>query len=257
MDTVSLATIFLSETVGTAMLLLLGAGVVASNLLPKSKGQGSGFLYVNWGWGIAVFAGVLVSYKSGGHLNPAVTLGLVASGAKEFVPGIAVDAMSIITYIAAQLLGAFIGAVLAYLAYKRQFDQDADPALKLGVFSTGPEVRDPIWNTVTEILGTFVLVFVVIAAGKFTGAGATPAANLGWLGALGVGLLVVGIGISLGGPTGYAINPARDLGPRIAHAVLPIPGKGSSDWGYSWVPVVGPIIGGVLAGLLAGVLLPA
>lgn len=257
MDTVSLATIFLSETVGTAMLLLLGAGVVASNLLPKSKGQGSGFLYVNWGWGLAVFAGVLVSYKSGGHLNPAVTLGLVASGAKEFVPGIAVDAMSIITYIAAQLLGAFIGAVLAYLAYKRQFDQDADPALKLGVFSTGPEVRDPIWNTVTEILGTFVLVFVVIAAGKFTGAGATPAANLGWLGALGVGLLVVGIGISLGGPTGYAINPARDLGPRIAHAVLPIPGKGSSDWGYSWVPVVGPIIGGVLAGLLAGVLLPA
>lgn len=257
MDTVSLATIFLSETVGTAMLLLLGAGVVASNLLPKSKGQGSGFLYVNWGWGLAVFAGVLVSYKSGGHLNPAVTLGLVASGAKEFVPGIAVDAMSVITYIAAQLLGAFIGAVLAYLAYKRQFDQDADPALKLGVFSTGPEVRDPIWNTVTEILGTFVLVFVVIAAGKFTGAGATPAANLGWLGALGVGLLVVGIGISLGGPTGYAINPARDLGPRIAHAVLPIPGKGSSDWGYSWVPVVGPIIGGVLAGLLAGVLLPA
>lgn len=257
MDTVSLATIFLSETVGTAMLLLLGAGVVASNLLPKSKGQGSGFLYVNWGWGIAVFAGVLVSYKSGGHLNPAVTLGLVASGAKEFVPGIAVDAMSVITYIAAQLLGAFIGAVLAYLAYKRQFDQDADPALKLGVFSTGPEVRDPIWNTVTEILGTFVLVFVVIGAGKFTGAGATPAANLGWLGALGVGLLVVSIGISLGGPTGYAINPARDLGPRIAHAVLPIPGKGSSDWGYSWVPVVGPIIGGVLAGLLAGVLLPA
>lgn len=257
MDTVSLATIFLSETVGTAMLLLLGAGVVASNLLPKSKGQGSGFLYVNWGWGLAVFAGVLVSYKSGGHLNPAVTLGLVASGAKEFVPGIAVDAMSIITYIAAQMLGAFIGAVLAYLAYKRQFDQDADPALKLGVFSTGPEVRDPIWNTVTEIIGTFVLVFVVIGAGKFTGAGATPAANLGWLGALGVGLLVVGIGISLGGPTGYAINPARDLGPRIAHAVLPIPGKGSSDWGYSWVPVVGPIIGGVLAGLLAGVLLPA
>jgi len=257
MDTVSLATIFLSETVGTAMLLLLGAGVVASNLLPKSKGQGSGFLYVNWGWGIAVFAGVLVSYKSGGHLNPAVTLGLVASGAKEFVPGIAVDAMSIITYIAAQMLGAFIGAVLAYLAYKRQFDQDADPALKLGVFSTGPEVRDPIWNTVTEIIGTFVLVFVVIGAGKFTGAGATPAANLGWLGALGVGLLVVGIGISLGGPTGYAINPARDLGPRIAHAVLPIPGKGSSDWGYSWVPVVGPIIGGVLAGLLAGFLLPA
>ena len=256
MDVVSLATIFLSETVGTAMLLLLGGGVVANNLLPKSKGHGTGFLHVNWGWGLAVFAGVLVSYKSGGHLNPAVTLGLVAAGTTEFVPGIAVDAMSIITYIAAQFLGAFIGANLCWLTYKKQFDQEADPALKLGVFSTGPEVRDPIWNTVTEAIGTFVLVFVVIASGKFSGAGATPAVNLGWLGALGVALLIVGIGASLGGPTGYAINPARDLGPRIAHAVLPIPGKGSSDWGYSWVPVVGPIIGGVLAGLSAGVLLP-
>lgn len=253
----SLATIFLSETVGTAMLLLLGGGVVANNLLPKNKGHGTGFLHVNWGWGLAVFAGVLVSYKSGGHLNPAVTLGLVAAGAEEFVPGIAVNITSILTYIGAQMVGAFIGAVLCWLAYKKQFDEDADPALKLGVFSTGPEIRNPLWNTVTEIIGTFVLVFVVIGAGKFSGAGATPAVNLGWLGALGVGLLVVAIGISLGGPTGYAINPARDLGPRIAHAVLPIPGKGSSDWGYSWVPVVGPIIGGVLAGVLAGVLLPA
>jgi len=253
----TLATIFLSETVGTAMLLLLGAGVVANNILPKNKGHGTGFLMVNFGWGLAVFAGVLVSYKSGGHLNPAVTLGIVASGAKQFVPGIPVDGASIATYIAAQLVGAFIGAVLAWLAYKKQFDGDAPEGFKLGVFSTGPEVRDPIWNVVTEVLGTFVLVFVVLAAGHWGDSATKTPAGLGWLGALGVALLIVGIGASLGGPTGYAINPARDLGPRIAHAILPIPNKGSSDWGYSWVPVVGPIIGGVLAGLLSGVLLPS
>ena len=252
----NLGTIFLSEVVGTAMLLLLGGGVVANNILPKNKGAGTGFLHVNWGWGIAVFAGVLVSYKSGGHLNPAVTLGLVASGAKEFVPGIPVDAMSILTYLSAQMLGAFIGAVLCWLAYKRQFDEDAPAGVKLGVFSTGPEIRDYAWNTITEILGTFVLVFVVLASGHWGDSATKTPGGLGWLGALGVALLVVGIGASLGGPTGYAINPARDLGPRIAHAVLPIPNKGSSDWAYSWVPVVGPIIGGVLAGLTAGVLLP-
>ena len=252
----TLATIFLSEVVGTAMLLLLGAGVVANNLLPKSKGNGTGALHINFGWGLAVFAGVLVSYKSGGHLNPAVTLGIAASGAKEFVPGIPVDFVSIATYISAQLIGAFLGAVLAWLAYKKQFDEPAPDGVKLGVFSTGPEIRSSGWNVVTEAIGTFVLVFVVIGAGKFTGSGSTPAANLGWLGALGVALLVVSIGASLGGPTGYAINPARDLGPRIAHAILPIPDKGSSDWGYSWVPIVGPIIGGVVAGLASGALLP-
>lgn len=239
------------------MLLLLGGGVVANNILPKNKGNGTGFLMVNWGWGLAVFAGVLVAYKSGGHLNPAVTLGVWASGAKEFVKGIPVDFASIATYIGAQMVGAFIGAALCWLSYKKQFDEDAPKGFKLGVFSTGPEVRSYGWNVVTEVIGTFVLVFVVLGAGKFTGANPTPAANLGWLGALGVGLLVVGIGASLGGPTGYAINPARDLGPRIAHAVLPIPNKGTSDWAYSWVPVVGPIIGGVLAGLVSGVLLPA
>lgn len=252
----TLGTIFLSETCGTAILLLLGAGVVANNILPKNKGNGTGFLMVNWGWGIAVFAGVLVAYKSGGHLNPAVTLGVAASGAKEFVPGIPVDAASIFTYIGAQMLGAFIGAVLAWLAYKKQFDGDAPDGFKLGVFSTGPEVRSYGWNVVTEALGTFVLVFVVLAAGHWGDSATKTPGGLGWLGALGVALLIVGIGASLGGPTGYAINPARDLGPRIAHAVLPIPNKGSSDWAYSWVPVVGPIIGGVVAGLAAGVLLP-
>ena len=252
----SLGTIFLSEVVGTAILLLMGGGVVANNILPKNKGAGTGFLHVNWGWGIAVFAGVLVAYKSGGHLNPAVTLGIVASGAKDFVPGIPVDAASIFTYIGAQFVGAFIGAVLCWLAYKKQFDEDCNPALKLGVFSTGPEIRSYVWNTVTEALGTFVLVFVVLAAGHWGDSATKTPGGLGWLGALGVALLIVGIGASLGGPTGYAINPARDLGPRIAHAILPIPGKGSSDWAYSWVPVVGPIIGGVVAGLASGVLLP-
>ena len=253
----TLGAIFLSEVVGTAMLLLLGAGVVANNLLPKNKGAGTGFLFVNWGWGLAVFAGVLVSYKSGGHINPAVTLGIAASGADEFVPGIGVGFLSIITYIGAQMIGAFLGAVLAWLVYFKQFEMDADPALKLGVFSTAPEIRSPIWNLVTELIATFVLVFVVLSAGHWGDSTIVTPGGLGWLSALGVSLLVVGIGISLGGPTGYAINPARDLGPRIAHAVLPIRGKGSSDWGYAWIPVVGPILGGVLAGLVSGAVLPA
>lgn len=253
----SLGTIFLSEVVGTAMLLLLGAGVVANNILPKNKGNGTGFLMVNFGWGLAVFAGVLVSYKSGGHLNPAVTLGLVASGATEFVPGVPVDFASIATYLSAELLGAFIGAILAWLAYKKQFDEDAPDGFKLGVFSTGPEIRNPLWNLVTEAIGTFVLVFVVLAAGHWGDSATKTPAGLGWLGALGVALLIVGIGASLGGPTGYAINPARDLGPRIAHALLPIPNKGSSDWGYSWIPVVGPLVGGILAGFLSKFLLLA
>ncbi len=233
------------------MLLLLGGGVVANTALTKSKGNGTGFLFVNWGWGLAVFAGVLVAYKSGGHLNPAVTLGVAASGAKEFVAGVPVDITSIAVYIAAQFVGAFIGAVLCWLTYKEHFDQEPDAATKLGVFSTGPAIRNYAWNVVTEVIGTFVLVFVVLAAGHW------KSTDLGWLSALGVALLIVGIGASLGGPTGYAINPARDLGPRIAHFVLPIKGKGGSDWGYSWVPVVGPIIGGVLAGLVSGFLLPA
>lgn len=242
-------TIFVSELVGTMMLVLLGCGVVANNLLPKNKGNGTGFLFVNWGWGLAVFAGVVVSWQSGAHINPAVTLGLAA---RNLATGQPVDFGGVAIYIVAQMIGAIIGAVLVWLAYKKQFEQEAPAAFKLGVFSTGPEVRSSGWNVVTEVIGTFVLVLFIIGLGYFTGVDN----GIGWLGALPVGLLVVGIGASLGGPTGYAINPARDLGPRIAHAFLPIPGKGDSDWGYSWVPVVGPIIGGVLAGLLAGVLLP-
>lgn len=246
-----LPTVFLSEVVGTAILVLLGCGVVANNLLAKTKGHGSGTLHINWGWGLAVFAGVVVSYKSGAHLNPAVTFGVVASGAKEFVAGVPVDAASIAVYLAGQMVGAFIGAVVCWLAYKQHFDEDAPEGYKLGVFSTGPEIRNYGWNFITELIGTFVLVLFILGLSHWSGG------QLGWLGALPVGLLVVGIGTSLGGPTGYAINPARDLGPRIAHAVLPIPNKGSSDWAYSWVPVFGPIVGGVIAGLTAGFLLPA
>jgi glycerol uptake facilitator protein len=236
-----LGTIFLYEILGTATLLLLGCGVVANVALAKSKGEGGGFLLVNFGWGIAVFAGVYVGWKSGAHINPAVTLGLLANGADEYAKGIDVTFATTLTYIVAQLIGAFLGAVLAWLAYKNHFDETPEPESQLGVFSTGPAIRNPVWNVVTEVIGTFVLVYVILQFGN------TPSE----IGPLAVALLVVGIGASLGGPTGYAINPARDLGPRIAHAVLPIRGKGGSDWGYSWVPVVGPVIGGVLAGLVA------
>ena len=252
----NLGIVFLSELVGTAMLVLLGCGVVANVALAKNKGFNGGFLMVNFGWGLAVFAGVIVSYASGAHLNPAVTLGLVANGATEFGnpafgTGVPVDIVSVLTYIGAQLLGAFLGAVVAWLAYKQHFDAEPQAANKLGVFSTGPAIRSYGWNLVTEIIGTFVLVFVVIGFGR-----QGDASGLASLGALPVALLVIGIGASLGGPTGYAINPARDLGPRIAHAILPITGKGGSDWSYSWVPVVGPIIGGLLAGWVAIPVLP-
>jgi len=247
----NLGTVFLAELVGTAILLLLGGGVVANVALAKTKGLGGGFLLVNIGWGFAVFSGVIVSYNSGAHLNPAVTLGLVASGAEEFGSGVPVNFVSVLVYILAQLIGAIIGAVLVWLAYKQHFDDEPDAANKLGVFSTGPAIRSYGWNLVTEIIGTFVLVFVVIGFGRQEEGGGLAA-----LGALPVAILVIAIGASLGGPTGYAINPARDLGPRIAHFILPIKGKGSSDWAYSWVPVVGPIIGGVLAGWLSGPLLP-
>jgi len=249
----NIGVVFLSEVVGTAMLVLLGTGVVANVALAKNKGLGGGFLMVTIGWGFAVFSGVTVAYNSGAHLNPAVTLGLVASGATEFGSGVPVNFLSVLVYIAGQFLGAIIGAVFCWLAYKQHFDQEPNPANKLGVFSTGPAIRSYGWNLVTEIVGTFVLVFVVLA---FGGGRQGVSGGLGALGALPVALLVVVIGTSLGGPTGYAINPARDLGPRIAHFILPIKGKGSSDWSYSWVPVVGPVIGGVLAGWASYALLP-
>lgn len=250
MDNLGVA--FLSEVVGTAMLVLLGCGVVANVALIKTKGVGGGFLMVTIGWGLAVFAGVIVAYNSGAHINPAVTLGLVTSGATEFALGIPVNFVSVLTYIAGQFLGAILGAVVVWLAYKQHFDEEPLPANKLGVFSTGPAIRSYGWNLVTEIIGTFVLVFVVIGFGG----GRQGDGGLAALGALPVALLVIVIGTSLGGPTGYAINPARDLGPRIAHFILPIKGKGTSDWSYSWVPVLGPVIGGMLAGWASIALLP-
>jgi len=246
--------IFLSEFMGTAILILLGAGVCANTGFNKSKAKGAGWLTVNFGWGLAVFSGVLVAFKTGGHLNPAVTLGIAMSKAGTDNPcfvgsgpdcAVPITAGSICLYIVAQLLGAFVGAILCYLAFFKQYNIEQAEGAKLGSFSTGPEIRSNGWNLVTEAIGTFVLVFVVLISGYQGNSG-----DLGWLNALGVAFLIVAIGASLGGPTGYAINPARDLGPRIAFAVLPMKnGKGGANWGYSWIPVVGPIIGGVVAGL--------
>jgi glycerol uptake facilitator protein len=240
--------VFWSEVLGTGMLTLGGVGVVANVLLGKTKGRfvGPNWMLICFGWGLAVMAGVFVAYKSGAHLNPAVTLGLWASDAPNY-GGAAqeeIDFASTMTYLGGEMLGAFLGAVVAWAAYKDHYDdEEAEAALKLATFSTGPQIRNYLSNTVTEVIGTFVLVFVILSFAP----GEAPSE----LGPLPVALLVVGIGASLGGPTGYAINPARDLGPRIAHFILPFKGKGDSDWSYSWVPIVGPIIGGVAAGLLS------
>ncbi|HWL97332.1 MAG TPA: MIP/aquaporin family protein [Nocardioidaceae bacterium] len=244
-----LGEIFLSEFLGTATLTLFGCGVVANVLLGKSKGYDGGWLLITFGWGFAVMSGVFVAFSTGAHINPAVTLGLLANGVPEYAPGVDVTVGTTLTYLVAEFTGAFLGGVLCWAAYRQHFDQpEAPPEAKLGVFSTGPQIRNAMWNLATEIIGTFALVFIILAYGVAAAVDPpTPAALSG----ITVGLLVVGIGASLGGPTGYAINPARDLGPRVAHAVLPIKGKGSSDWGYSWVPIVGPIVGGVLAGLAA------
>jgi glycerol uptake facilitator protein len=225
---------FLGEFIGTALLIIMGAGVVANVVLNKTKGQNSGWIVITFGWAMAVFLGVYASNSLGGsgHLNPAVSIGLAVFG--DFEPSL------LPTYLAAQFGGAFTGAVIAWIAYKQHFDQTSDKDLKLAVFSTAPAIRNPLYNLLTEIIGTFILLFGALTMSK-------SAATLGALDALPVALLVLGIGLSLGGPTGYAINPARDLGPRIAHFVLPIPGKRNSDWNYAWIPVIGPIVGGLLA----------
>ena len=228
---------FLGEFIGTALLIILGSGVVANVVLSKTKGQNSGWIVITFGWAIAVFLGVYTSTRLGGsgHLNPAVTIALSMFG--DF------DSSLLVTYLVAQLSGAFTGAVIAWLAYKQHFDETADKELKLAVFCTAPAIRKPVYNLITEIVGTFVLLFGALSMSK-------PASSLGALDAFPVALLVLGIGISIGGPTGYAINPARDLGPRIAHFILPIAGKRDSDWSYAWIPVVGPVIGGLIAAFL-------
>lgn len=231
---------FVAELLGTGTLILLGDGVVAGVLLAKSKAQNAGWIVITFGWAIAVFSGIAVAgLTSGAHINPAVTLAVFLDSAAN---NGSFGADQLIGYWAAQMLGAFIGATLVFIHYYPHWEQTEDPGLKLGVFSTGPAIRNPMWNLVSEIIGTFVLVFVGFSLAK----GTTPAIG----GALSWGLLVLVIGLCLGGTTGYAINPARDLGPRIAHAVWPIPGKGSSDWEYAWIPVVGPLIGGALGWVL-------
>jgi glycerol uptake facilitator protein len=244
---------YIAEIVGTAILMLLGNGVVANVLLKDSKGNGGGWITITWGWGIAVFTAVfVVGQFSGAHINPAVTLGLAFGGLFEWA--------HVPYYIGAQILGAAIGSLLVWLSYKDHFAEEENADLILASHSTAPAIRKYPSNVMTEAIGTLMLVFGVfyIASPGFIGVngelletividGVEVGFGLGALSALPVGLLVLGIGLSLGGPTGYAINPARDLGPRIMHAILPIPGKRDSDWAYSWVPIVGPIIGAALA----------
>lgn len=234
-------TVYIFEFIGTTMLLLLGNGIVANVVLKGTKGADSGWVGISLAWGISVFVGVFVSADvSGAHLNPAVTIGLATAGKFEWamVPG----------YISAQVLGAMMGNFLVWLTYKKQYDATEDQGALLATFSTSPAIRSPFWNFVSEAIGTFALVFGVfyIAGGSFS----EGPISLGSLDALPVALLVMGIGFGLGGPTGYAINPARDLGPRIMHAILPLKGKGGSDWGYAWIPVLGPICGGLVAALV-------
>ncbi|MFF7857729.1 MIP family channel protein [Streptomyces sp. NPDC007904] len=231
--------IFVGEVIGTAILILFGAGVVAAVVLNHSKAKDAGWIVIAFGWGFGVLAGAYTAAPlSGGHLNPAVTLGIaIDTGQWDKVP----------VYVAGQMAGAMLGAVLCWLVYYAQFRANAEEDIAqptLGIFSTAPAIRNPVANLVTEIIATMGLVLPVLAFGLTKGLGESGTAILI------VSFLVVGIGLSLGGPTGYAINPARDLGPRIAHTLLPIPNKGTSDWGYAWIPVVGPLIGGALSGLV-------
>lgn len=229
---------FLGEFIGTMLLIIIGDGVVANVVLNKTKGNNSGWIVITLGWAMAVFLGVYASTKlgGGGHLNPAVTIAMAAFNS-EF------DSSLLTTYISAQFAGAIAGAIIVWIAYKQHFDETQDGDAKLAVFSTGPAIRNPLFNLITETIGTFILVLGALAMSK-------PSSTLGTLDALPVALLILGIGLGLGGPTGYAINPARDLGPRIVHFLLPIKNKRDSDWSYSLIPVIGPIIGGLLAAAL-------
>ncbi|NLS95031.1 MAG: aquaporin family protein [Planctomycetaceae bacterium] len=229
--------IFIGELIGTMMLVLLGDGVVANVLLAKTKGNNSGWIVITAGWGFAVAIGVYVAgWASGAHINPAVTVGLLAAGD--------VTAGQVPVYLAGQFLGAFLGALLVYLAYLPHWEPTTDVTGKLSAFCTVPAIRHTAGNLICEIIGTAALLIGALGINN------TNNGLAGGVGPYALGILVFGIGLSLGGPTGYAINPARDLAPRIAHALLPIPGKGGSDWSYAWIPVVGPIIGGVIGALV-------
>ncbi len=225
---------FIGEFIGTALLIIMGNGVVANVVLNKTKGQNSGWIVITFGWAMAVFLGVYVATRlgSGGHINPAVTLALAAFG--DF------DLSLVPYYLAGQFTGAFVGAVVVWIAYKQHFDETDNVDLKMAVFCTAPAIRNAKYNFLTEMIGTFILVLGALSISP-------SVASMGTLDALPVSLLVLGIGLSLGGPTGYAINPARDLAPRLAHFMLPIAGKRDSDWAYSWIPVTAPIAGALLA----------
>ena len=225
------------EFIGTATLILLGTGVVATVLLPRTNSDGdtASWVLISLGWGVAVFAGASIAQATSGHINPAVTLGLAIAGTTPW--------SQVPFYIIGQLLGGFVGAVLTWLVYKLQFDANEDNSGTLNVFATNPPIVRPAWNFVTEMIATFLLLLFLLESPYQSPANYAA-----------VSVLVVGIGASLGGPTGYAINPARDLGPRVAYAVLPIRGKGSPNWGYAWVPVVAPLVGASLAALLSLVL---
>lgn len=228
---------YIFEFIGTLVLILMGDGVCACTSLEKSKGKGAGWIVVTIAWGLAVMCGVFIAGPySGAHLNPAVSVGLAIAGSFDWalVPG----------YVIAQLLGGFCGALLVWLFYKDHYDATPDPAVKLGTFCTVPAIHNPLRNAFCEAVGTFVLMFCLLMTA--TG-GNTPEVGMGSLGAFPVTFIIMAIGMSLGGATGYAINPARDLAPRLAHALLPIKGKGGSGWNYSWVPVVGPLVGAAVA----------
>lgn len=227
---------FFAEFFGTAMIIVFGGGVVSNVLLSKTKGQNSGWIVITFGWAVGVFTGVLIAAPvSGAHLNPAVTLALVIS--HKF------SASLMPLYISAQILGAMFGAGLVWLAYKKHFDATENADYKLAVFCTAPNIRGYWYNIITEVIGTYILALAVLYM-------AQPEVGLGALNALPVAIVVLGLGLSIGGPTGYAINPARDLGPRIMHFLLPIPGKRDSDWSYSWVPILGPMTGAALAAFM-------
>ncbi len=228
---------FMAELIGTMILIILGDGVVAGVVLAKSKAENAGWIVITFGWGFAVMvAAYVVGHISGAYLNPALTIGFAIAGKLAWA--------QVFPMILAQMIGAFLGAVVVWLHYLPHWKETKDAGAKLAVFSTGPAIKSSFSNLISEIIGTALLVFVLLAFG------AKGLVFADGLQTLIVAFLIVAIGMSLGGTTGYAINPARDLGPRIAHAILPIPGKGSSDWGYAWIPVVGPIIGAILAAVL-------
>ena len=234
---------FLAEFLGTSLVILLGNGVVANVVLTGTKGNGGGWMVITTAWALAVFVGVVVSAPySGAHLNPAVTIALAISGKFEWT--------QVPIYMLAQMLGAMLGSLLVWVKYKDHFLATDDKGLKLAVFSTGPAIRNTFSNLTSEIIGSFVLLFVIFYFTTAEIAATKTPVGLGSLGAIPVMFLVWAIGLSLGGTTGYAINPVRDLGPRIMHSILPISGKGSSDWSYSWIPVIGPMIGASLAAFL-------